>query len=76
MKKLKILPLCIFCIITSGCWDRIEIDRNYFISTIGVDVSKDIGKEKEIKKISPDEPFGERQMERIDVTFLYPDMSG
>lgn len=76
MKKLKILPLCIFCIITSGCWDRIEIDRNYFISAIGIDVGKDIGKEKEIKKISPDEPFGEREMERINVTFLYPDISG
>jgi Ger(x)C family germination protein len=54
----------------------VEIDRNIFISVIGIDVGKDIKKEDELKKISPQEPFGERKIERLSITYAFPDIWG
>jgi spore germination protein len=75
MKLKKILPIILSCILLSGCWDKIEIDRRNFISTIAIDPGEDIGKEKELKSISPEEPFAERQIKKINVTYGFPDMS-
>lgn len=75
MKLKKILPIILSCILLSGCWDRIEIDRRNFISTIAVDTGEDIAKEKELKSISPEEPFSEGQIKKISVTYGFPDMS-
>ena len=75
MKFKKILPIILSCILLSGCWDKIEIDRRNFISTIAIDPGEDISKEKELKSISPEEPFAERQIKRINVTYGFPDMS-
>lgn len=75
MKFKKVLPLILSCILLSGCWDKVEIDRRNFISTIAVDPGEDIGKEKELKSINPEEPFAERQIKKINVTYGFPDMS-
>ena len=75
MKFKKILSLILSCLLLSGCWDKVEIDRRNFISTIAVDPGEDIGKEKELKSINPEEPFAERQIKKINVTYGFPDMS-
>lgn len=75
MKNKKVIILMICAMFLSGCWDNVEIDRKLFISTIGVDVGKDIGKEQELKAISSKEPFAEREVEKIKVTYGFPDIS-
>ena len=75
MKFKKVLPVILSCLLLSGCWDKVEIDRRNFISTIAVDPGEDIGKEKELKSINPEEPFAERQIKKINVTYGFPDMS-
>lgn len=75
MKFKKVLLIILSCILLSGCWDKVEIDRRNFISTIAVDPGEDITKEKELKGIDPEEPFAERQIKKINVTFGFPDMS-
>ncbi|MGK0465545.1 Ger(x)C family spore germination protein [Clostridium sp.] len=71
----KILPVVLSCILLVGCWDKIEIDRLNFISTIAIDTGEDIDKEEELKKINPEEPFAEGKINKINVTYGFPDMS-
>lgn len=71
----KILPVVLSCMLLSGCWDKIEIDRLNFISTIAIDTGEDIDKEEELKKINPEEPFAEGKIKKINVTYGFPDMS-
>jgi len=75
MRFKKVLPIIMCCMLLSGCWDRVEIDRRNFISTIAIDPGDDIAKEKELKTIKPEEPFAERQIKKINVTYGFPDMS-
>jgi spore germination protein len=75
MKYFKIIALILCCTFLGGCWDKIEIDRRLFVSTIGVDVGKDISKEKELKNLSPNDPFGELQMRKLKVTYGFPNIS-
>jgi len=75
MKFKKALLIILCCMLLSGCWDKIEIDRNNFISTIAIDPGVDIDKEEELKSINPEEPFAERQIRKINVTYGFPDMS-
>ncbi|MBW9155315.1 Ger(x)C family spore germination protein [Clostridium tagluense] len=75
MKFKMALPIILSCVLLSGCWDKVEIDRLNFISTIAIDPGQDIGKEKELKSINPKEPFAEGQIKKINVTYGFPDMS-
>ena len=75
MKLKRILPLLLVCILLSGCWDKIEIDRKSIISIIGIDIGEDIGKQKEIAKFKPDEPYTAMEMKKIHLTFGAPDIS-
>jgi spore germination protein len=75
MRKLRIVPLLICCLLMSGCWDKIEIDRRVFISTIGIDGGKDLKKEQEKREVKEGESFGEREIEKLKVTFAFPDIS-
>ena len=58
------LPIILSCVLLSGCWDKVEIDRLNFISSIAIDPGQDIGKEKELKSINPKEPFAEGQFRK------------
>ena len=69
------LVLVFMCIFLTGCWDKVEIDRNAFVSVIGVDVGKDIRNKKVLEDVKPGEPFGERDLKRLNVTFAFPDIS-
>jgi len=75
MKFKKILPVVLCSILLSGCWDKVEIDRRSFISSIGIDGGKDIGKQEDLKTIKPDEPFAERRIKKLNVTYGFPDIS-
>lgn len=75
MKYMKIIPLLIASMFMSGCWDRIEINEKRFISTIGIDTGKDIGKQEELRKIKSDEPFRETNIDKLHMIFSSPDMS-
>lgn len=77
MKFKRIMALILCCMLFSGCWDRIEIDKRIFISTIGIDAGKDIGKEKEqLKNIKPYDPFQERiETKKFNITYGFPDIS-
>jgi len=75
MKFKMVLPIILSCVLLSGCWDKVEIDRLNFISTIAIDTGEDIGKEKELKSINPKESFAEGQIKKINVTYGFPDIS-
>ena len=67
------MMILIFSLLFTGCWDKSEIERRIFISTIGVDSSKDI--DKELKDYSKDK-FSEKTIKKIKVTYGFPDISG
>ncbi len=73
--KSKFILLLIICFLLTGCWDNVEIDSKCFISTIGIDVGKDIEQLKRAKEIKSDEPFATREIKKLKVTYGYPDMS-
>lgn len=75
MKFKKTLPLLIICILLSGCWDKVEIDRRSLISIISIDVGEQAGKEKELKSLNPNEPFTSMDLKKLRVTFGAPDIS-
>ncbi|WML36575.1 Ger(x)C family spore germination protein [Clostridium sp. OS1-26] len=75
MKYKKVIVIILSCILLSGCWDKVEIDRRSLTSIIGIDVGEQAGKEKELKSLSPDEPFTGMDLKKLKVTFGAPDIS-
>ncbi|AEB76959.1 spore germination protein [Clostridium botulinum BKT015925] len=65
----------LLCCFLTGCWDKVEIERKSFISTIAIDPGKSISKQEEFKKIRSNEIFNESQYKKIDVTFGFPNIS-
>ncbi|MCD3295859.1 Ger(x)C family spore germination protein [Clostridium botulinum] len=75
MRYKKISILMLLCCFLTGCWDKVEIERKSFISTIAIDPGKSISKQEEFKKIRSNEIFNESQYKKIDVTFGFPNIS-
>lgn len=75
MRFKKVVSLVLICILLSGCWDKIEIDKKSLISIMGIDVGEQVGKEKELKTLKPDEPYTAMDVKKIHVTFGAPDIS-
>lgn len=76
MKHKRILPIILCSLLLSGCWDKVEIDRKIFISTIGIDPGKDAGDDKDIKKIKPNDPFQDRILnKKLSITYSFPNIS-
>lgn len=71
----KVICLLLTTVMLTGCWDKVEIDQKTFVSIMGVDAGDDIGKEKELKKLKPDEPLTSMDLKKIHVTFGSPDVS-
>ena len=40
-----------------------------------MDIGKDIRNKKVLEDVKPGEPFGERDLKRLNVTFAFPDIS-
>ena len=74
-KKIIFFTLVISCCLLTGCWDKVEIERKSFISTIAVDVGKSISKQNELKKIKSDEIFNESEYKKLNITFGFPNIS-
>lgn len=74
MFKKIILCLSIIALLT-GCYDKVEIDKKSIISTLGVDVGDDILKIKELKEVTPESPFAEKELAKLKITFGFPDIS-
>lgn len=75
MKYKKVIPLILSCIILSGCWDKIEINRKAFVATIAIDVGENIDKMQEFKEIKPNEPIVEEEFQKLNISFGFPDIS-
>lgn len=75
MKLKKMLPLLLICTVFTGCWDKVEIDKKSLISTMAIDAGEQIGKEKELKGLKPNEPFTAMEIKKIHVTLGTPDIS-
>ena len=75
MKKIFIIILCIIPVMLSACWDKVEIDKRVFISTIGIDAGEDISKTNTLKKFEKGDPFQEIEFKKLKVTYAYPNIS-
>lgn len=71
----KIILFLFIIVIFTGCYDKVEIDRKSIISTLGIDVGDDILKIRELKEITPESPFLEKEFAKLKVTFGFPDIS-
>ncbi|GAA0744168.1 Ger(x)C family spore germination protein [Clostridium oceanicum] len=74
-KIIAMMTLVFMCTFMVGCWDKVEIDKRLFISMIGIDPGKDIDKEEEMEKIKQNEPFSKTDMEKLNITYGFPDIS-
>jgi len=74
MKRIIII-LFLLSFILTGCWDKVEIDRKIFVSTISIDAGEDIEKVKELKEIKEGDPFQERSIKKYSITYAFPDIS-
>lgn len=76
MKYKRILPIILCSLFLSGCWDKVEIDRKLFITTIGIDLGKDAGNNKDAKEIKPNDPFQDRiSSKKLSIIYSFPDIS-
>lgn len=75
MKCKKIIPLILGCCILTGCWDKIDIDRRAFVSTITIDVGEDIKNEEKFKKVKPSDPIKAEEFKKLNISFGFPDIS-
>lgn len=71
----KAISLLLICVILTGCWDKVEIERTDLVSIMGVDAGADIGKTKELKNIKPTDPITSIDLKKFHVTFGIPDLS-
>ncbi|NFD76885.1 Ger(x)C family spore germination protein [Clostridium botulinum] len=74
-KKCLVIMLILLTICMTGCWDKVEIDQKAFTSVLGVDAGKDISKEKQLKEISDSASFTGSKLDKIKVTYAFPDIS-
>lgn len=74
MKIRKILPALFISILLTGCWDNVEIDRKAFVSTIAVDLGKNIKERESLKALKPNDAFSERPLDILNVTYGFPDI--
>lgn len=74
MKIRKILPALLISILLTGCWDNVEIDRKAFVSTIAVDLGKNIKERDSLKALKPTDAFSERPLDILNVTYGFPDI--
>lgn len=76
--KSKVGGLCLILLIPLfliGCWDRVEIDRRAFISTIAIDVGKDMEIYNKVKGNKENTSNHGENLDILTVTYGYPDIS-
>lgn len=76
MKKIFIIGLLMIVLLSfTACWDRIEIDRKAFVSTVALDIGDEINKYKVFMDPGQSNTNVEDKLNVLNVTFGYPDIS-
>jgi len=60
MKKLWLFLLMVSLMLTSGCWDSVEIEQRLFVTAIAVDINEEVK---------------EGESDRLIITFNYPNIN-
>ncbi|TVY06873.1 Ger(x)C family spore germination protein [Paenibacillus cremeus] len=68
LRVLTVLVLAGLTLMTTGCWDRVEIDERGFVIGIAVDLPRNPKAEKRSAKEAPNKPKGKQ---RYAVTYQY-----
>lgn len=71
-KALKIIPILMLGLMLTGCWDRIEIDRRAFVSTIGIDVGNDAEKKDALEEEVEINTY--KDLSLVKITYGFPDL--
>lgn len=71
-KFLKVILVFTLSLLLTGCWDRIEIDRRAFVSTIGIDVGKDIDKKQILNGNEDIKDY--KDLDIVKITYGFPDL--
>lgn len=71
-KFLKVILVFTLSLLLTGCWDRIEIDRRAFVSTIGIDVGKDIDKKEILNSNQDIKDY--QDLDIVKITYGFPDL--
>ncbi|MEG2935751.1 MAG: Ger(x)C family spore germination protein [Clostridium sp.] len=71
-KVLNLILVLSLALLLTGCWDRIEIDRRAFVSTIGIDVGSDVDKKGALSEDVDIKNF--KDMNMVKVTYGFPDL--
>lgn len=61
-------------IFMTGCWDKVEIDSKIFIISMGIDVGKDINKEKNLKSSGVEFSKSPDEINKLKVTYSFPNL--
>lgn len=76
MKKIILISVLLIVVLTFvGCWDRIEIDRRAFVSTVAVDIGDEIDKYDSFIASSQSIISVKDKINVLNLTFGYPDIS-
>ncbi|MEG1256457.1 Ger(x)C family spore germination protein [Clostridium sp.] len=76
-KIVKLIPVLLFSLLLTGCWDNVEIDRKAFVSTIGIDVGADIEHKNELigsQNENSDIKGNYKEFNILQVTYGFPDI--
>lgn len=71
-KILYFIPILTLAMLLTGCWDRIEIDRRAFVSTIGIDVGNDISKKSLTSEAMDVKAY--KGLNMVKITYGFPDL--
>lgn len=71
-KVLNLILVLSLALLLTGCWDRIEIDRRAFVSTIGIDVGNDVDKKESLSEDVDINNY--KDMNMVKITYGFPDL--
>lgn len=71
-KVLNLILVLSLALLLTGCWDRIEIDRRAFVSTIGIDVGSDVDKKESLSEDVDINNY--KDMNMVKITYGFPDL--
>lgn len=72
IKYLFFSLIILSALMLTGCWDRVEIDRRAFVSTVGIDVGSDIDKKDIFNNDNNIEDY--RDLNIVKITYGFPDL--
>lgn len=71
-KILTLILVLIVAMLLTGCWDRVEIDRRVFVSTIGIDVGDDVESKAGLNKDFDINQY--KDLNIVKISYAFPDL--